>query len=66
MYRHQLGVVVHHMDKHCPEEIHRLHDHNITEILDEIEKEKKAIMAGKKPSLWVRFKTRFAKAGIRK
>ena len=54
------------MDKHCPEEIHRLHDHNITEILDEIEKEKKAIMAGKKSSPWVRFKTRLAKAGIRK
>ena len=64
MYRHQLDLVVHHMDKNCPEEMHRLHDHDITKILDAIEKEKKAIMGGKRTSLWIRFKKRLAKAGI--
>ncbi|KJA16852.1 hypothetical protein HYPSUDRAFT_1056006 [Hypholoma sublateritium FD-334 SS-4] len=58
VYRHQLDMVVRHMDKDCPQEMHRLHEHDIDGILDEIERERGP---GRKTSLWVRSKIHLAK-----
>ncbi|KJA16850.1 hypothetical protein HYPSUDRAFT_46998 [Hypholoma sublateritium FD-334 SS-4] len=67
VYRHQLDVVVRHMDKYYPTEMHYLDEkHDITAILGKIASEKEAILrdivnSGRKVSFWMRSRSCLAR-----